>query len=176
MKKFRNNKIFRMVVQILFFIFLPGLVGTSFAEVKTLFIDLFSASFASILTDCGLIIVLSISTLLLGRFFCGWMCMFGTYNDVINLIGKKVFKINYRPNQKVDEYLKYLKYVVLVFIAGFVWTSIITLPAGSSPWDALAQLTNPTFAFQNYLIGLIILAFITLGDLLKDSSVVIYVH
>jgi NosR/NirI family nitrous oxide reductase transcriptional regulator len=42
---------------------------------------------------------------------------------------------------------------------------IITLPSGSSPWDALAQLTNPTFAFQNYLIGLIILAFITLGDL-----------
>jgi hypothetical protein len=38
-----------MVVQILFFIFLPGLVGTAFAEVKTLFIDLFSASFASIL-------------------------------------------------------------------------------------------------------------------------------
>jgi len=165
MKKFQNNKIFRMIVQLLFFIFLPGLVGTAFAEVKTLFVDLFSSNFASILVDCGLIIVLSISTMILGRFFCGWMCMFGTYNDIVNLIGRKVFKINYHINQKVDEYLKYVKYVVLIFIAGFVWTSVITLPLGSSPWDALAQMLNPAFAFQNYLIGIIILAFITVGDL-----------
>jgi uncharacterized protein with FMN-binding domain len=165
MKKFKINKILRIIVQILFFIFLPGLVGMAFSEVKILFTDLFNANFINILTDCTLFIVLALSTMILGRFFCGWMCMFGTYNDLINLIGKRIFKINFQPNEKVDEILKYFKYLVLIFIGFFVWTAIITIPEGSSPWDALVQLTNPGYAFNNYLIGLIILFIITIGDL-----------
>lgn len=168
MKKFNINKIIRLIVQILFFIFFPGLVGSAFLEIKVLFVDIFTANFASIIGDTSLIIVLLLSTIFFGRFFCGWMCMFGTYNDIVNLIGKKVFKIKYKINPKVDSYLKYLKYVVLIFITCFIWTSLVTIPSGSSPWDALMQLTNPTYAFNNYLIGLIILVFITIGDLFVE--------
>src|SRR5574344_2257177 len=168
MKKFNINKIIRLIVQILFFIFFPGLVGSAFLEIKVLFVDILTANFASIIGDTSLIIVLLLSTILFGRFFCGWMCMFGTYNDIVNLIGKKVFKIQYKINPKVDSYLKYLKYVVLIFITCFIWTSLVTIPSGSSPWDALMQLTNPTYAFNNYLIGLIILVFITIGDLFVE--------
>lgn len=165
MKKYKITKTLRTLVQIIFFIFFPGLVSMAFLEIKTLFIDIFSANFASILPDCFLFIILAVFTFLFGRFFCGFMCMFGTYNDIINLIGKKVFKINYRPPKKADKYLKYLKYIILIFITCFVWTSIVKIPSGSSPWDAIMQLTNLAYAFKNYIIGLIILLLITIGDL-----------
>src|SRR5574344_2386432 len=143
MKKYQITKLLRTIIQIIFFIFFPGLVGMAFIEVKTLFIDLFNSNFIAILPDCSLLIVLLISTLILGRFFCGWMCMFGTYNDIINLIGKKICKINYQSNKTIDKILKYFKYVILLFFAGLVWTSIVKLPTDYSPWDALMQLSNP---------------------------------
>jgi NosR/NirI family transcriptional regulator, nitrous oxide reductase regulator len=165
MKKFYLNKILRTIVQILFFVFMPGLVGMAFLELKALIVDIFNFNFTTILSDTSLIIVLFLGTIILGRFFCGWMCMFGTYNDLVNLIGKKIFKINYQPNKMADKYFKYLKYFILLFIIIFVWTNIVVIPDGVSPWDALSQLSNPSYAFSNYLIGLIILGFITVGDL-----------
>jgi polyferredoxin len=128
MKKLRNMKIFRIVVQVLFLIFLPGLVGLTFLEIKSLFTDLFAGNLTNIFSDTGVLLVISLSTMLFGRFFCGWMCAFGAYNDWLYLIGKKIFKINYHVDEENDYYLKYLKYLVLILIITLLWTNIITLP------------------------------------------------
>lgn len=161
-------RLFRLLVQLICFIFLPGLVGLAFLEIKTLFIDLFNANFIGIFTDCSLFLILALGTMIIGRFFCGWMCMFGSYNDWVHLFGQKVFKINYKINQKIDSYLKYIKFVVLIFITCFLWTGIMTLPGGMSPWDALMQLGNISYVWSNYLGGLIILIGITIGALFID--------
>lgn len=168
MKKFTKMKVFRTIVQLLFFIIFPGLVGSAFLEIKTLFTDIFSGNFVYIFADCSLFLVLAILTIFTGRFFCGWMCMFGSYNDWVNLFGRKVLKINFKINETADKYMKYIKYVVLIFIACFIWTSLITIPDGASPWDAIMQLTDPGYAFSNYLIGIIILVLITIGDLFVE--------
>jgi NosR/NirI family nitrous oxide reductase transcriptional regulator len=165
MKKLRNMKIFRIVVQVLFLIFLPGLVGLTFLEIKSLFTDLFAGNLTNIFSDTGVLLVISLSTMLFGRFFCGWMCAFGAYNDWLYLIGKKIFKINYHVDEENDYYLKYLKYLVLILIITLLWTNIITLPTGSSPWDAFGSLMNPVYAFENYTIGFIILVIISIGSL-----------
>jgi len=61
-------------------------------------------------------------TLLMGRWFCGWLCAFGAYNDLIYFLSKKIFKSKFKINEKVDNILKYVKYIVLIFIVIVSWT------------------------------------------------------
>lgn len=66
---------------------------------------------------------------LMGRFVCGWLCPFGLIQDLLH-------KIPIKKIQKVpgDQYLRYLKYVVLVvFVIGM--PLLLTGKSGySSPW------------------------------------------
>jgi NosR/NirI family nitrous oxide reductase transcriptional regulator len=165
MKKYKINRIVRIIIQILFLILLPGLVALAFSEVKLFFTDLLALKFVKLFTDCALLIVLIVSTILLGRFFCGWMCIFGAYNDWVYLVGQKLFKIKYRVDKNVDKYLKYVKYIILVFIGLLVWTNIIKIPSGASVFGAYGSLLNPSLLFSDYLIGFILLILITIGCL-----------
>ncbi len=56
-----------------------------------------------------------IMTIVLGRFFCGWICPFGLYMDVLTLI-RKALKIRYRilPD-KLNKLLHNLRYALLLF-------------------------------------------------------------
>jgi len=59
--------------------------------------------------------------------------------------------------------LKYLKYVILLFIIVVIWTSGSTAFDSYSPWDAFAQLDNISGAIAGYTGGFIILAIIAIG-------------
>lgn len=102
-------------------------------------------------------------TIILGRFFCGWLCAFGTFNDSIYMVSKKVFKRKLTLNPKVNSVLSQLKYVVLVSIIYFIWTKGSTLFTGSSPWDAFAQLPQFADVFSQLKIGFLILGPIIVG-------------
>lgn len=52
----------------------------------------------------------SLLGIVLGRFICGWLCVFGFIQDLLYKIPTP--KIN--VNKKIDNILKYLKYVILV--------------------------------------------------------------
>ena len=56
-----------------------------------------------------------IMPIVLGRFFCGWICPFGLYMDVLTLIRRK-FAIRYRclPD-KLNKFLHNFRYVLLLF-------------------------------------------------------------
>jgi uncharacterized protein with FMN-binding domain len=102
-------------------------------------------------------------TLLMGRWFCGWLCAFGSYNDLIYFLSRKVFKSKFRINEKVDNILKYVKYVVLIFIVIVSWTMGSSILESVSPWDAFGQITDISTIFSSLLIGLILLVLITIG-------------
>ena len=99
----------------------------------------------------------------MGRWFCGWICAFGAYNDLIYFISKKVFKSKFKVNEKVDSILKYTKYVVLIFIIIVSWTMGSNILVSTSPWDAFGQITDLSTVFSSLLIGLILLVLITIG-------------
>jgi polyferredoxin len=65
-----------------------------------------------------LVVVLAtifILTLFIGRFFCGWLCPFGLYLDVITLIRKAV-NVRYRNlSEKLNRALHVLRYAILIF-------------------------------------------------------------
>lgn len=61
------------------------------------------------------IIVIFLMPLVLGRFFCGWLCPFALYMDLITVV-RKIFKIRHRNlPDKLNKFLHNFRYVILLF-------------------------------------------------------------
>lgn len=60
-------------------------------------------------------------TLLFSRGFCGWVCPFGSLQEWLGLLGRKIFRKSYNPTGPWEKRLRYLKYVILAVIIGFTW-------------------------------------------------------
>ncbi|MGL5099669.1 MAG: 4Fe-4S binding protein, partial [Fusobacteriaceae bacterium] len=70
-----------------------------------------------------------------GRFFCGWICALGTMQDIPAFFGKKKLLVP----EKLDKYLRWIKYVVLVAIIYFTWkTSTLVI----NPYDPFAAYSH----------------------------------
>lgn len=164
-KKIKKSQILRHCVQLILFILLPGLYAMTFNEVRTVYKMIIEGNFNFLEAFPNLIefTAIMLVTLLLGRWFCGWICSFGAYNDLIYFISKKVFKRKFKVNEKVDSILKYTKYVILVFIIIVSWTIGSNILENTSPWDVFGQITNISTVFSSFLIGLIFLILITIG-------------
>jgi polyferredoxin len=162
-KKITKIKIIRTIIQIIFFIFFPGLISIAFLGVKDLYVNIINGNYNQIIPDSFVIIILSILTIIAGRIFCGWMCIFGALNDWVYILSNKLFKAKYKIDPVLDKYLKYLKYIILILIVLLVWTNIVNLPSGSSPWDAYGQIFDIKTMLTTYLIGSIILGLIVIG-------------
>jgi len=166
-KKIKKIQLFRHIVQLILFVLSPGLFILAFSGLKSIYEMIIKGNFNFIQAFPSLIeFVTAITiTIIFGRFFCGWICAFGAYNDLLYIVGKKVFKINFKVNPKVDAALKYLKYVVLLLLVVFVWTMGSKVLATTSPWDAFAQITDFPQVLSDYTIGVTFLLLITIGSL-----------
>jgi NapH/MauN family ferredoxin-type protein len=164
-KKIKKMQILRHIVQLVFFILLPGLYTLTFTELKTVYKMIISGDFHFIkaLPALSEFIIVILFTVLMGRVFCGWFCAFGTYNDWIHLIAKNVFKVKFKVNEKVDAALKYVKYGILLMLLIVTCTLGSNILEGTSPWDAFAQITDFSNVISGLLIGLILLVLITIG-------------
>lgn len=60
-------------------------------------------------------------TLLFSRGFCGWICPFGSLQEWLGLLGRKIFKKRYNPTGPWERRFRYLKYVILVVIVALTW-------------------------------------------------------
>ncbi|MGI6089886.1 MAG: 4Fe-4S binding protein [Saccharofermentanales bacterium] len=56
--------------------------------------------------------------ILAGRFYCGWLCPFGFLQDLLAKISKRKLRVK----AKYDRLLRYLKYIILIFL-------VLLLPA-----------------------------------------------
>ncbi|NNU77145.1 4Fe-4S binding protein [Clostridium estertheticum] len=169
-KKIKKTQIFRHIIQLIMFVLSPGLFILAFSELKSIYTMIIKGNFNFITAFPSLIEFTTaiIITILLGRFFCGWVCAFGTYNDFLYLLSKKVFKINFKVNEEVDKVLKYVKYVVLLLLVIVVWTMGSKVLDTTSPWDAFAQITNFPQVLSDYTIGVALLLLITIGALFVE--------
>lgn len=104
-----------------------------------------------------------ILAIIAGPIFCGWICPFGTFQDIIGeLIGTRVSKKQYnkRINPKLDAGLRWLRYVSLLLVLYMTAKSAITLLESVNPYHALLNLFVGEFA----VIGLIVLAVVVLAS------------
>lgn len=168
-KRIKKIQIFRHIIQLILFFLLPGMYILAFNELKSIFQMIIKGNFNFIQAFPGLMefTITIVFTILIGRFFCGWFCAFGTFNDWVHIISKKVFKINFKISEQLDSMLKYVKYIILFYILILVFTGGNTIN-GSSPWDAFAQITNFSTVLSSLTIGFILLVLITLGDIFVE--------
>lgn len=165
-------RIIRAISQVLFFIVLPGLYISALSGIKQIVLSILNHSFqpATLLPQIVATIAIIPLTILLGRFFCGWMCAFGSMGDFIYEISSKIWKRKPRIPESVDRALKWVKYVWLVVLVALVWVSGATIFQSANPWDAFGMLLTigkaPAFSivFATLLPAFLLLVGIMVGS------------
>lgn len=173
-KKLSKIQIIRLAIQVICFFLLPGLFIDAFSGVKAIISAIVEGNVTAsvLLPQIFPTALLILATFLLGRFFCGWMCAFGTLGDLFHLFGEKVLHIKFRMNENVDAVMKSLKYLVLVIILGGIAFLGLSPIDAISPWNAFGMLDSfpPDFAyvFTNLTAGAIVLCIMMIGSLFVE--------
>jgi len=55
-------------------------------------------------------------SLIAGNFFCGWICPYGTLQEIFGKIGDKVFKRKYKMPYGVQKYLQFTRYIIYIVL------------------------------------------------------------
>jgi len=165
----KGSKKARRIVQIVFFVIIAVISTTSVLKEKGVQIPLIpNASLHAICPFGGVVSIwqlLNVGTLvkkvhessvvlaglglvlalLFGPVLCGWVCPFGTFQEWLAYLGKKIFrkKFNTFVPQKLDKVLRYLRYLVLI------WVSYMTAISGK----LIFQDYDPYFTLFNLWTG-----------------------
>ena len=139
------SQIARHLIQLAAFLAMPGLFIMTFAAVGNLISSVFHGGF-SVSENAGDLLIVSAVfcvTILCGRFFCGFLCAFGSVQEFLYGIPRLfVKKRRQLMPEDVDEILKYLKYLVLIAIAFLCWVVGFTVPSSMSPWSVFGMFTS----------------------------------
>ncbi len=163
--KVSGKQLFRFFIQLFFFIVFPGLFVLTYDAIKESYVMIVNGNFYFNELFPRIIEALAIipATILFGRFFCGWLCAFGSLNDFIYGISKKIFKFKFKVNKTADKYLKFIKYGVLLFGLVFLWNSKGNSLNSLSPWEAFGQLKEFPGMLSAYAVSFIVLLLVMTG-------------
>jgi ferredoxin len=104
-------------------------------------------------------------TILSRKAFCSWICPFGTIQEWIGKLGKKIFGKKYNPTGRWDLALRPLKYVVLIGIVALTWTTGTMVFREYDPFLAFFHFG---LDFTEHWIGNSILIAVLAGSLIID--------
>jgi polyferredoxin len=104
--------------------------------------------------------------ILFGPVICGWVCPFGSFQEWIGKIGRKLFGKRYNAfvPARLDKLLRYLRYPMLI------WVSYMTITSGK----LFFQDIDPYFALFNFwgsetsVAGFVILALVVVLSLFVE--------
>jgi len=191
-KLFRRDKLWpRTVIQIFFFVLIalisinhtlvesgagiPFLSSASlhslcpFGGVVSIYQYAATGTFVQKIHDSSFILMIIgfLLALLFGPVFCGWVCPFGTIQEWFGRIGQKIFKkrrYNHFIPAKIDRWLRYLRYLVLVWVIYMTAASGTLIFAKIDPYHALFNLWSSELAIG----GVIVLALTLLASLFVE--------
>jgi len=80
-----------------------------------------------------------ILAVLFGPVFCGWVCPLGSVQEWVGKLGRKLFKRRYNHwiPVKLDNWLRYLRYLVLVWVLYATARSAVLVFSDFDPYYAL---------------------------------------
>ena len=159
----------RAGVQLLFFITMPGAFVAGFNGVKQLFLRIGTGSVLqldsfvlSMLGLCGF-------TILFGRFFCGYVCAFGSLGDFVyalsGLVQKKLLhrKKQLQLPEKFIPLGQKLKDLVLAVIVLLCAANQYGKLSGTNPWEVFSRLTALKLPPVGFGIGIALFLLIVAG-------------
>ena len=161
----------RRAIQAAAFLLFPGLFLSTFSALKTIYTGIIGGTF-QLAANAGQVILavaMLLVTAIMGRFFCGFLCSFGSMGDLFWFIGSKL-KLR-RPviPEKADRVLKSLKYFLLAGIVVLGWTFGNGLLSGTdNPWTVFgmyATLKGGADAAGLLSIGALLLLGIFVGSM-----------
>ena len=162
--------IIRRAIQIAAFLLLPGLFLFVFAAmgdiVSALAGRVFDAAalYRQLILACGTLVV----TAVMGRFFCGFLCAFGSMGDFMWFIAGRLKLSRWRIGERPDRILKAVKYALLIAIAAFVWIGAVSVDGLWNPWTIFGMYASVNgWPPASYLIsvGGALLLLIIIGSL-----------
>lgn len=122
---------------------------------QVLYLGLF---ITSVLSKNIVFMFITITAIILGPIFCGWMCFVGLYQDCLRYIGQ-FFKIKpVEINEAIHKYLKFSRYI---FLIGSITIGGLFLFPGEA-WFKFSQIIKGHVIVDVTLYFLIILGFISL--------------
>ena len=157
----------RAVIQLLYFLFIPSAYTAAFNGVKYIFTQMGAKTHLEVTSFVAALIVLCVYTIVLGRFFCGFACAFGSLGDAVRalyvFICKKLKKKPITMKAAVVKKLQVVKYFVLAIIAVTCFTGVYSKAKGFSPWDVFSMLHARNFKLGGYTLGVVLLVLIVIG-------------
>ena len=85
-------------------------------------------------------VLIAVSTLVLGRFFCGWLCPFALYMDLFTRL-RKALKIHYwNLPERLDNSLNIFRYVI---IAAILVSALVLGPLTPDIWRFVIMFMGP---------------------------------
>ena len=162
----------RVIIQLLYFLFLPSAFTAAFGGVKYIFTQLGSGGSLEMTSFLLVLIVLCLYTVVFGRFFCGFACAFGSLGDALHAFYGWICKrLKKKPVKIKTTWMKRLsmaKYIVLAVLAVVCFLGYFSKTQGMSPWDVFSMLHAGNFRLGGYTVGLIFLVLIAVGMCLQE--------
>lgn len=161
----------RRVIQAASLVLFPGLFISTFSAIKAIYTAVVTGSFSAAALTGQIVLAVSmlLITAIMGRFFCGFLCAFGTMGDFFWYIGTKLKLRRPKIGTKADRMLKKVKYVLLIGIILFGWTFGMELLSGTdNPWMVFGMLAKPeswTDTTVLFSVGMALLVLIIVGSL-----------
>jgi polyferredoxin len=92
-------------------------------------------------------------SILFGPVFCGWICPFGTFQEFIGKIGRKLFGKRYNNfiPKKLDSVLRYIRYLVLALVIYNTATTAKLVFQNIDPYYALFNFFTNEVAITAYI-------------------------
>lgn len=163
-------QITRHIIQLIAFVLLPGVFISTYSAIKDVYIALIGGTFSAtaLASQLWLLAAILPITILAGRFFCGFLCAFGSMGDFLWFLSRKAVPHRKSIDERADRILKLLKYVVLVGSIVSFWTLGLSISSTADPWTIFGMYASVTGwpSFTNHLsIGAGLLLIIIIGSL-----------
>ncbi len=102
-------------------------------------------------------ILMTISIILaigFGPLICGWVCPFGSFQEWLGKIGRRIFKKRYNNiiPSGIDKYLRYTRYILFVLVIYNTATTAKLMFQNIDPYYALFNFWTSEVAFTAYII------------------------
>lgn len=64
------------------------------------------------------LILLLLLSLVVGNFFCGWVCPYGAAQELFGSVGDRLLKKKYKMPQGIQRYLQFSRYIIMIVTVG----------------------------------------------------------